>query len=132
MNTNDYLQLQAQTYIDLQTGVDLKPGAKFEGIIKPLAGTNNECEQFGNGDGLINIFNLVTQNKDGKNDSWVISNISNFKNKVQVFSRLGELIFEQSNYNNQWEAENIPKGNYLYRVELLDKDKVYTGVLVIN
>lgn len=132
LNNNEYLQLQAQTYIDIQTGVDLKPGAKFEAIIKPLAVNNNECEQFENSDGLINIFNLVTQNKDGKNDNWVITNISNFKNKVQVFSRLGELIFEQSNYNNQWEAENIPKGNYLYRVELLDKDKVYTGILVIN
>ena len=55
-------------------------------------------------------------NGDGVNENWVITNIERYPDAtVQVFNRLGELVFEsKSNYNNDWDGSNLPVDSYHY------------------
>ncbi|OUR93337.1 hypothetical protein A9Q87_05155 [Flavobacteriales bacterium 34_180_T64] len=66
-------------------------------------------------------------NGDNKNDTWVIENISRFpNNKVMVFNRWGNKVFEAHNYQNNWDGKStegggsnrLPVGPYLYIIEL--------------
>ncbi|KKN08105.1 hypothetical protein LCGC14_1060080 [marine sediment metagenome] len=46
-----------------------------------------------------------TPNGDGNNDSWVIPGIDNYpNNRVSVFNRWGNLVFEAKGYANDWDG----------------------------
>jgi gliding motility-associated-like protein len=63
------------------------------------------------------IPNLVTANGDGKNDTWMIENISEFENcKVTILDLNGKIVHESQPYKNDW-TTNVP-GNYLYSIQL--------------
>ncbi|MFD0699633.1 gliding motility-associated C-terminal domain-containing protein [Myroides pelagicus] len=50
----------------------------------------------------IAIYNLVSPNGDGKNDYFVIDNISRYPNNtVEIYNRWGTRVFETSNYDAQ-------------------------------
>lgn len=66
-------------------------------------------------------------NGDAINDVWVIENIWHFpKNKITVFNRWGNKVFEANNYQNNWDGKStkgngskrLPVGPYLYIIEL--------------
>lgn len=66
-------------------------------------------------------------NGDNINDTWVIENIWHFpNNKVLVFNRWGNKVFEAHNYQNNWDgnstetsgSKKLPVGPYLYIIEL--------------
>ena len=62
---------------------------------------------------------------------WIISGLSNHaENQVLVYDINGQLIYSQSNYNNDWTAEGIPSGMYLYEIRL--EDETFTGKLVVE
>jgi gliding motility-associated-like protein len=64
---------------------------------------------------FINIPNLITPNGDTKNDSFVIdTNIPDIS--VEIYNRWGDRIFLDTNYKNEWNAENISDGVYFYYV----------------
>ncbi len=92
-------------------------------------------------EGII-IHNGISPNGDGLNDTWVIEGIENFpSNKVQVFDKWGDKIFEQDNYKNDWAGAGkkslLPDGTYYYLIKLnadntqIDKND-YTGSLLIK
>lgn len=77
------------------------------------------------------IPNLVTADKDGHNDQWVIHGIENYENAiVQIYNRWGNLIYEASPYLNDWEgvpnkgasldgnSDRVPVGTYFYIIDL--------------
>jgi hypothetical protein len=121
----------ADNYIELKLNTNIAVGSKFSADIKPLAKKSKVCELNNNGQ-LINIYNLITQTKDGKNDVWEITGIQNYKHKIEVFNQNGDQVFHETNYNNLWDANGLHKGIYLYKVQLLDLNKSYTGNLIIN
>ncbi len=94
--------------------------------------TVDECKED------IKVHNVITPNGDGKNDKWVIVNLEIYPNNtVQLFNKLGDKIFEQSHYMNDWEGGNIPSGMYYYVIDLGTKNRVtgktsYTGYLMIK
>ena len=63
-------------------------------------------------------------NGDGQNDTWVIENIDNYpNNKVAIFNRWGEKMYQANDYKNDWDGkanqrggsnEKLPVGSYLY------------------
>ncbi len=82
-------------------------------------------------DGLV-IPKAFTPNNDGENDAWVIKGLGAFaNNKVMVFNRWGGIVFETSNYNNNWNANDVPTGTYYYVVEL-NGDKKSGTLMVIR
>ena len=49
------------------------------------------------------IHDGISPNGDGINDTWVVDGIQNYPaNKVQVFDKWGDMVFEKDNYNNDW------------------------------
>ena len=99
---------------------------------------------------VIEVFNGISPNGDGKNDMLYIRGIECYPdNTVSVYNRWGALVFERSNYNNSdiafygvsenyltvSKAKELPAGTYFYVVKYRDTEsKTYqnTGYLYIN
>jgi gliding motility-associated-like protein len=76
---------------------------------------NSNCDVF--------VYNGFTPNGDGINDFWVIENIEKFpNNKVYIFNRWGNRIFQTTNYDNlknRWDGKTtsgqaLTNGTYFY------------------
>lgn len=62
-------------------------------------------------------------------------------NKLQIFNRLGVLVYERANYVNEWtglsdDGNELPTGTYFYVIDLASEDPVYgmqaTGWIYLN
>jgi gliding motility-associated-like protein len=83
-------------------------------------------------------------NDDGINDKFVIKNIDLFPaNKIYIYNRWGNLVYEQEGYNNEWDGkpnvsgtlgdDKLPVGTYYYILELNDKEKLkFNGFIYLN
>ncbi|MBL7939518.1 MAG: gliding motility-associated C-terminal domain-containing protein [Flavobacteriales bacterium] len=68
----------------------------------------------------IIIPNVFTPNGDGSNDRFSIRNIEQHKNELKVYDRWGLLVYEATNYQNQWSGVGVPDGTYYYELLLLN------------
>lgn len=90
----------------------------------------------------ITVYNAVSPNKDGKNDVFFIEYIDlldNTKdNRVTIFNRWGDLVWEGKNYNNTTVVfsglsknnTDLPSGTYFYKLEF--KNSTETGYLELK
>jgi gliding motility-associated-like protein len=63
----------------------------------------------------ITIPNVFTPNGDGYNDYFVIDGIENCTDsRLFIKSNSGQIVFQSSNYQNDWSGEHLPDGVYLY------------------
>jgi gliding motility-associated-like protein len=67
----------------------------------------------------IYVNNVFTPNGDGINDKFVINNIDAYPvNTLQVFDQNSKLIFQATNYHNEWDGNNtsraLTSGTYYY------------------
>jgi gliding motility-associated-like protein len=80
---------------------------------------------------------------DGTNDKFVIPGIEKYpNNKLTIVNRWGDVVYEKSQYQNDWGGEPnkgilldkgvLPAGNYFYIFETGTTDKSITGSLYIN
>ena len=84
----------------------------------------------------IVIADLITANGDGYNDTWNIMGIENYPDsKVMVFNTSGNLVYESSNYTNDWkgtwQSNQLPDGTYYYIVEIFGETSIRKGFLTI-
>ncbi len=91
----------------------------------------------------IRVFNGVSPNSDGKNDTFIISCIENFDNNlVKIFNRAGALVYENNNYDNEMVyfdgignrglyigGQELPDGTYYYIIDKRNGDKPESGYL---
>lgn len=64
----------------------------------------------------IEIPNVFTPNGDGFNDVFIIKGIENCeKSRLIIKSRAGKVILQTSDYQNNWNADNVPDGTYFYQ-----------------
>lgn len=84
------------------------------------------------------IYNTISPNGDGLNDSWEIVDIENFpENEVQIYNRWGNLVYDETGYNNDWQGTDkdgneLLVGAYYYVVKLNNEDNVVlTGSITI-
>ena len=94
----------------------------------------------------IVVFNAFSPNGDGVNDTWIIQGITRFpNNKVQVFNRWGNLIYQETGYDNTSKVWNglsnqgivfinneAPDGAYYYIIELGDGSERLRGFVVLR
>lgn len=78
--------------------------------------------------GEIIVYNAISPNADGKNEFLRFENIEVMDdtkdNRVQIYNRWGDLVFETTNYNNtdnvftgvSNRGEQLPSGTYFYKV----------------
>ncbi len=59
--------------------------------------------------------NVITPNGDGINDALVFDGLESYPgSSLKVFNRWGTVVYESSNYNNDWEPTDITDGTYYY------------------
>ncbi|MDA8629837.1 gliding motility-associated C-terminal domain-containing protein, partial [Bacteroidia bacterium] len=115
----------------------------------------DEFEGDCDGDGIPNnrdsdpcepiIPNGFSPNGDGVNDNFQIPGIEAYKNnKVIIYNRWGNVVYQASRYQNQWDGTSntgirvldtdgkVPDGTYFYFVDLGDGSKPRSGSLYIN
>jgi gliding motility-associated-like protein len=93
--------------------------------------------------GDVLVYNAMSPNGDGTNDSFVIKYIDIIpdtqSNKVTIFNRWGDSVFEISNYNNTDRVFNglnsngkeLPSGTYFYKIEFSGRESK-TGFLSLK
>jgi len=69
------------------------------------------------------IPNVITPNGDGQNDYFEIKELGRFaKNRITIVNRLGDHLFEEDDYQNNWEAKGLVAGTYFYILTVEDYD----------
>lgn len=81
----------------------------------------------------VTIPQFFSPNGDGRNDILIIDNINHFpNNKIQIFNRYGNIVYEKEGYNNDWDGAvsnnsnpvfnykgaYLPSGTYFYVLDL--------------
>jgi gliding motility-associated-like protein len=82
------------------------------------------------------IPNTFTPNNDGINDTWVIEYLDTYPgNRVQIFTRTGQLVFESRGYSKPWDGtmngKPLPFDTYYYIIEPNNGRKAMTGYVTI-
>ncbi len=82
------------------------------------------------------IPNTFTPNNDGINDVWTIDYLNTYPdNRVQVFTRAGQLVFESKGYNKPWDGtikgKPLPLDTYYYIIEPGNGRDPITGYVTI-
>ncbi len=80
--------------------------------------------------------NTFTPNGDGINETWKIEYLDSYpNNKVQVFTRTGQLVFESKGYKTPWDgrfnSKPLPFDTYYYVIEPANGRKPITGYVTI-
>ena len=88
---------------------------------------------------------LVTPNGDGDNDFLKIPELEQFPNNhMRIYTRNGQLVFDQINYTNQFNGyanqgdvvinrkKGLPSAVYFYLVTLDDLNMEYQGFLYLK
>jgi gliding motility-associated-like protein len=103
--------------------------------IQVVAGTGEDVE--------LVIYNGVTPNGDGKNDTWWIDGIENYPdNEAIIFNRWGDIIQEYTGYDNKdvyWDGTGrnnklVPDGTYYYilKVRGASLNKTFSGWIYVQ
>ena len=126
-------------YTIINNEISINPPAAFEGLdsIKyKICDNSGACSEASiyvtviKAD--IEIYDGFSPNGDQNNDTWIIKNIESYpNNKVSIFNRYGQLVFEASGYNNTdivWDGrantgttafgDILPSGTYYYNIDL--------------
>jgi gliding motility-associated-like protein len=61
--------------------------------------------------------NLITPNKDGKNENFEIQGIKMQTGTLKVYNRDGLRVYYNEHYNNDWSGEELANGIYYYVLE---------------
>lgn len=80
--------------------------------------------------------NAFTPNGDGNNDTWVIDDLYFFPdNKMTIFNRWGDTVFETERYQNDWDGswkgKPLPEGTYYYVVDLGEGFRLVKGFVTV-
>jgi gliding motility-associated-like protein len=91
--------------------------------------------------GGIVVFNAVAPHSTGNNKYMRILNLP-AENKVMVFNRWGDLVFNTQNYNDETpgkrfegvglDGKSLPTGTYFYKIEFEGGISVMTGYLALK
>jgi gliding motility-associated-like protein len=96
--------------------------------------------------GITNLIfsEFFSPNGDGNNDFFIIKNLENYPiNKIHIFNRWGDKVFEAEPYKNDWDGmsnaknqffgKRVPEGTYFFRFEYLIGDFIqpYNGKVIL-
>jgi gliding motility-associated-like protein len=84
----------------------------------------------------VKIPNAFSPNGDHINDTWMITNLADYRNStVEVFNRYGQLVFKSTGYDRPWDGmyngNTLPLATYYYVIKLKDGSAPLTGYVVI-
>ncbi len=80
-----------------------------------------------------NAPNIITPNEDGKNDTWIVDFLEKIPtNKLTIYNRWGNIVYESSPYKNDWKATDLSDGVYFYVLQLNAEAEYKGTITVIN
>jgi len=132
---------QIQTVLDSLT--ELAINGEYSTAAADGGGLDNVVLE-SNAPGELEIFNGLSHNGDGKNDSFLILNIElradTQNNKVTILNRWGDIVFEIADYNNSDrvfkgftnEGKELVTGTYFYKIEFSSGRPSETGYLTLK
>ncbi|MEZ4971679.1 MAG: FG-GAP-like repeat-containing protein [Cyclobacteriaceae bacterium] len=94
--------------------------------------------------GGLQVYNGISPNGDPYNEKWIILNIESLPdtqdNKVSIYNRWGDLIFETTNYDNSERVfkglnkngDEVPSGIYFYKIEFDSDRPALNGYLTVK
>ncbi|HEY9259018.1 gliding motility-associated C-terminal domain-containing protein, partial [Chitinophaga sp.] len=72
------------------------------------------------------IPNVFTPNGNGSNDKFVIKGLELYsENELLVFNRWNANVYQQKNYQNDWDGSGLNEGTYFYILKLKDSNNVW-------
>lgn len=82
------------------------------------------------------IYNIITPDGNGQNDTWTIANIETFSSAdIAIFDRWGSEVFAVKGYQSDWGGVNgtdqLPDGTYYYTIKFDTSDKLYSGAISV-
>lgn len=80
-----------------------------------------------------NLFapNIITPNGDGSNDYFtLITGDDEEIWRLDIFNRLGKIVYSNPDYNNEWDAEGLPTTVYFYHLKS-DKNRFLKGFVEV-
>jgi gliding motility-associated-like protein len=78
----------------------------------------------------IEVPNVFSPNGDGMNDRFNILNIEQHKNQLTIFNRWGMVVYQATDYRNQWAGGDLPEGTYFYDL-VLEDGRTFAGPLTL-
>lgn len=70
----------------------------------------------------VHIPNTITPNGDGINDRLHIRGLERYpENELIILNRWGNHVFEQKNYQQNWEGKGLTEGTYFYLLRIKDE-----------
>lgn len=103
-----------------------KGGGFFNVSVTDACGNREQEEVFlGVMDCELHIPNVITPNGDSKNEAFVIDNLEHYpRTSIVIFNRWGNKVYQDDDYRNDWEGEDLSDGTYYFilrpRAEDLD------------
>ncbi len=83
----------------------------------------------------LHIPNVITPNGDGKNDQFVVEGLSRYsENEITIINRWGNHVFEQKNYQQNWDGRGLNDGTYFYLLKVKDSAgrwQVFKGYITL-
>jgi gliding motility-associated-like protein len=77
--------------------------------------SNSLCLEFKH---ILDVPNVITPNGDGLNETLVIGRLELYPGtSFTVYNRMGQKIYQNENYNNDWGATGLPTGVYYYLLQ---------------
>jgi len=82
---------------------------------------------------IVIMPNVLTPNGDGINDYLDLGLIDIYPgNSISIYNRWGRLVYEKTDYKNDWNADNVEGGTYFYVLDLNDNEQpIQKGTLTI-
>ena len=88
----------------------------------------------------INIYNIITPNGDGLNDTWELKNVDEYSGaEISIYNRFGKRlihsIINQNNHfiwNGKYLGATVPTGDYWYQIKLTNGQIVSGSITVKN
>lgn len=161
-DTNDNVDFSTLTIISQpSSGATATIDANFNLIINyqgiPFTGTENitiqVCDIFAACTqqvlaievvGDIGVYSAISPNGDNRNDIFLIEHIEKFEdtreNRVTIFNRWGDVVWEGRNYDNttvyfEGRSKNntdLPAGTYFYKIEFFSGRPIQTGYISLK
>lgn len=92
--------------------------------------SNEVCVTFNH---LIHVYNALTPNGDGKNETLYAENIELYPNNtLEVYNRWGNLVYDANGYRNEWNGGDLPDGTYFYVLKIDGIEEAFRGDVLIQ
>jgi gliding motility-associated-like protein len=83
---------------------------------------------------ILAIPAVITPNGDLLNQFFVIEDLENYiSTDLKIFNRLGKKVYSSSNYQSDWDAQNLVEGVYFYVLEAKGyfRTKTFNGTITV-